>query len=174
MSNTTHRRDTNHPDFPHGELAGYRAGCKCELCNSANNVYSLENYYKRNPKKDRTSKICKRCKIEKSIEEYYLHSLGKWPEPNCIPCTAIVKREYRLMKQYGLTVEKYDELLFLQNGKCAICLLDFSEMKNPPHIDHDHTTGEVRGLLCSKCNPAIGLLQDDYKLCLNAAKYLKR
>jgi hypothetical protein len=83
------------------------------------------------------------------------------------------RRNSRLLYQYGLTIEDYNKLLNLQNGLCAIC-----GTENPlPHcnftVDHNHTTGNIRGLLCHKCNKAIGLLQDSHEICLAAAKYLE-
>lgn len=70
---------------------------------------------------------------------------------------------------YGLTREKYDELFQLQGGACAICKLE-TEL----NVDHDHTTGDVRGLLCQKCNHAIGLLRESPKIILNAYDYLDK
>jgi hypothetical protein len=61
-----------------------------------------------------------------------------------------VHRETRLVRTYGITVAQYDAILIHQNGVCAIC-------QNPPktrrlHVDHDHKSGRVRGLLCFRCN----------------------
>ena len=70
---------------------------------------------------------------------------------------------------YGLTLEDYDAILEKQDSVCAIC------SKKPPgnlHIDHNHQTSEVRGLLCGKCNRAIGLLNDDVSLFSRAITYL--
>lgn len=59
------------------------------------------------------------------------------------------QRNRSLVKNYGITVDQYNELLFKQNGVCAICKgID----KHRLAVDHDHTTGEVRGLLCIRCN----------------------
>lgn len=72
---------------------------------------------------------------------------------------------------YGLTVAEYDALLEAQGGACAIC-------RQPPahgkrlHVDHDHETDVVRGLLCLPCNRAIGLLRDDPEVARRAAEYL--
>jgi len=81
-------------------------------------------------------------------------------------------RGYRLKGKYGLTPDEYDELLAAQGGVCAICA-------GPPDgrwpryaVDHDHETGEVRGLLCTRCNRAIGLLRDSTDLVLAVLEYL--
>lgn len=84
-------------------------------------------------------------------------------------------REYsrqQALRKYGLRPEDYDTLLDNQNGVCAIC----SEPPKPGRrlaVDHDHTTGEVRGLLCSPCNTALGLFKDRIRLLAAAIVYLE-
>jgi hypothetical protein len=77
----------------------------------------------------------------------------------------------RLWLRYGLTKERYEEMLQNQNELCAICLLKPTEKL---HVDHDHKTGEVRGLLCGKCNRGIGLFNDDIELLSKSIEYLKK
>ena len=72
---------------------------------------------------------------------------------------------------FGLTKEEIEIMYSAQNGQCVICGYYFKSQAEV-HIDHSHESGEIRGLLCSKCNHAIGLLQDDCNICLSAAKYL--
>lgn len=79
-------------------------------------------------------------------------------------------REHQYQSKYGISVAQYEEMLARQGGLCAIC-------RKPPtrkrlYIDHCHTTLVVRGLLCQKCNHAIGLLGDDPALCEAAGRYL--
>lgn len=83
------------------------------------------------------------------------------------------KRAPHLKRMYGMTLREYTTLLLRQGGTCALC----PATKARPSggylcVDHDHNTGAVRGLLCSSCNTAIGLLGDDPKRLLEAAKYL--
>lgn len=83
------------------------------------------------------------------------------------------KKSQRL-KKYGITLSEYNEMLEKQSGECAICGEDGSVGKwGKLYVDHDHKTGKVRGLLCSKCNFAIGQFNDDYNLLLRAISYLK-
>jgi hypothetical protein len=87
-----------------------------------------------------------------------------------------VKRRDRdgyLRRKYGITLEQYDAMFEGQGGVCAIC-------GRPPredislHVDHDHDTGEVRGLLCFRCNNAIGDLGHDLGILEGAVAYLDR
>lgn len=79
--------------------------------------------------------------------------------------------KYWIKHTYKISYEEYEKLVIKYNGKCGIC--------NKPDVagfrlavDHNHTTGKVRGLLCSKCNRAIGLFDDNVKTILKAAEYL--
>ena len=85
---------------------------------------------------------------------------------------------YSLQRDYGISLEDYNELLRKQDGKCAICgRPDEDERGNNNGskrlaVDHDHETNEVRGLLCSMCNKGIGSLDDSPELLLKAYEYL--
>lgn len=79
------------------------------------------------------------------------------------------------LKQYGLTVEDYDKLFEDQNGRCAICKSDsFDKRRKALAVDHDHVTNKIRGLLCRRCNQAIGAFQDNPDLLRKAATYLEK
>ena len=88
-------------------------------------------------------------------------------------------RKQYLARQYGLTQEGFDALLLRQGGRCAICQTADpgrhgrkSDIENW-HVDHDHKTGYVRGLLCFACNVGIGHLKDDPVLVKAALVYLQ-
>lgn len=72
--------------------------------------------------------------------------------------------------RYGLTPEHYEALLSAQGGRCAIC---GGRPTGNLHVDHDHNTGKVRGLLCGRCNPALGAFQDSPRILLAAVRYLE-
>ena len=72
---------------------------------------------------------------------------------------------------YGVDDIGYGRLMELQNGRCKICNLP-PRGKRPLFVDHDHATGEIRGLLCHHCNAAIGLMQEDPSRFLSAIEYL--
>lgn len=84
-----------------------------------------------------------------------------------------LNREGHRWRAYGLTPEGYQEMLAAQGGRCAICATD-KPHKGALHVDHDHDTGEVRGLLCFCCNAGIGKLKDDPRLLVKALWYLTR
>jgi hypothetical protein len=69
---------------------------------------------------------------------------------------------------YGVTEEQFQTMLEQQDWECAIC----TRLLVSPVVDHDHSSGKVRGLLCRKCNVAIGLLDDNPGLLMTAAEYL--
>ena len=79
--------------------------------------------------------------------------------------------EKKRIEKYGITVEQYQDLLDSQDGKCAVCK---SEFTHTPHIDHCHSTGVVRGLLCPTCNTGLGKFRDNVDVLLSAISYLKR
>ena len=74
------------------------------------------------------------------------------------------------LRKYGLTQAEYNSLYALQLGGCGICGV---RLDHSCHVDHDHETQRVRGLLCSDCNTGMGLFKDDRYLLLRAAQYIK-
>lgn len=76
---------------------------------------------------------------------------------------------YRIRK-YGLTVEEYEDMLRKQKGRCYIC---GNEPFETLHIDHCHTTGKIRKLLCSSCNTALGHTREDIKILEKLISYVK-
>ena len=117
-------------------------------------------------------KICPTCLREQYREKHPLS-----PKP---PKTSRLQRSSRpamLKHKYGLSIEQYDRMFLEQNGVCAIC-------GNPPaptgkpqqtrlHVDHDHQTGQIRGLLCRACNHGIGSLRDSTAILQSAISYLE-
>ena len=84
-----------------------------------------------------------------------------------------VNRKYSLKSNYGLTPDEYDKLFEMQEGRCAICKTPQEELPKRLHVDHDHKTGKIRGLLCQKCNHGLGQFNDNSSLLYEAIKYLK-
>lgn len=91
-------------------------------------------------------------------------------------------RYWRAMREFGLTEEQLVAMYEAQNGHCAICGREAALLTETPGdrsaeqticIDHNHSTGKVRGILCGKCNRAIGMLNEDIGLLRSAIAYLE-
>lgn len=76
----------------------------------------------------------------------------------------------RLKKKFGITIENYNQRLAEQNGLCAVC--GEAETHKRLAVDHNHKTGQIRGLLCGRCNPAVGYLRDSAEIARKIADYL--
>ncbi len=130
-------------------------------------------------------KICSKCGLEKDESEFskhkaYTDGLRCW----CKICTSEESQQYKkqnpevglrntLKKKYGITLEEYNQMFAAQNGCCAGCGRHQSEFTKRLFVDHNHKTGEVRGLLCCGCNHSIGLLHDDPDTFDKLAVYLR-
>jgi hypothetical protein len=78
-------------------------------------------------------------------------------------------RSYHLMARYGITAAEYDAIEEAQGGLCALC-----RERPPEHVDHDHVTGKIRGVLCSCCNQGLGNFRDSVAALRAAVTYLER
>lgn len=133
--------------------------------------------------------ICHRCR---PIEDYPTspkRNGGRQRHPYCRECLRTYNRERhrqrttaehrRAMwrKDYGMSEADYAAILKRQKGVCAICRQPETAKRNGQikalHVDHDHATGKVRGLLCSRCNTALGGFGDDIKRLNRAIRYLR-
>ena len=110
---------------------------------------------------------CRKCLKKLPLNNFYLrkNDNDRRQEWLCKSCNYFRK----LIKKYNITEEQYIELFNKQNNVCAIC----KTVKKTMCVDHDHITLKVRGILCNKCNFAIGQLDDKISLLENAIIYLK-
>jgi hypothetical protein len=127
------------------------------------------------------AKWCPRCEQIKSISAFGRNRANKSGLADyCRPCHNRVMadnktknhgstRSYLLKLRYGLTEEAVAEIADRQARRCLICL-----HARPLHVDHDHSTGEIRGLLCFRCNGALGQFRDDSEVMRRAVDYLER
>jgi hypothetical protein len=132
-------------------------------------------------------KYCGTCKQTKPITEFANNKVKKdGLQERCKECTKTHYQKTKhlrskpssedkrrwLMSSYGLTVEAFNKMFSDQQGLCAIC--GTSEWGRPsPSIDHCHTSGKVRGLLCNNCNRGLGLFKDNFTFLMKAAHYVK-
>lgn len=86
-----------------------------------------------------------------------------------------VVKKYVLNKKYGLSLEDWDRMFDEQDGCCAICKKKTAKYgKDGLYVDHDHTTGKVRALLCPMCNKGIGFLKDSELIIRAASEYISK
>ena len=106
----------------------------------------------------------------KPVELFYIRGDTGIRRRECIDCQCLRQRE----RDTGVTEVLYQALLIAQSGACAICKTVPAHARNKRlAADHNHKTGRVRGLLCSNCNTALGLLKDNPERCEIAATYLR-
>lgn len=134
-----------------------------KACTKCKVVKELSEFSSSSRFKDGHMRMCKRCRVATRTE---------WRKAN--PEKATAERRRDRLRKYGLTVQQYDDLLELQDGRCAICLKDQPGHHGRFVVDHDHLTGVVRGLLCHECNVGVGFFKDSQEKLLAAVAYLRR
>src|ERR1035437_583338 len=128
-------------------------------CSKCDTVKSLDEFYKATAKSDGLRTYCKSCSkiATKKVRD-------KNPEYN---------RRYWLRTNYNITLEEYNVLFESQDGRCAICGTAETASGKSFAVDHNHDTGEVRGLLCIGCNAGLGNLREDPFIFESAMVYLR-
>lgn len=131
-------------------------------------------YYHSSPER-RAASLAKNRAYREANWEQRRADKARWDQENLEP-----NRHKARMKNYGVTPEQYEQMLAEQGGLCAACgnpetvSSRAGSGPRPLCVDHDHETGAIRGLLCSRCNSALGLLNDDPNRLLMLVDYLKR
>lgn len=82
-------------------------------------------------------------------------------------------RKAMLKSKFGITLEDYDRMLLEQQGCCKVCGIHVDDYYRHLAVDHDHTTGKVRALLCDPCNVALGMLKEDTDIMKKLIKYVE-
>jgi hypothetical protein len=134
-------------------------------------------------------KYCPKCSTEKTLELFNKHAKERdGLQRLCRDCQkasnkkylstekgATTTRQAHLRRKYSIDLQTYEDLLSSQGNKCKICGVGSNpdSRANFLVIDHNHTTGEIRGLLCTKCNALLGLAQDREDILEEAKQYLK-
>lgn len=140
------------------------------------------------------TKKCSMCKQEKTIDMFgtWEHKEVVKPKCRCRKCEANANKMWReshpeeqkertrssvLKRKYGITDDIYNKMLMLQDSKCAICGKTYGYIANGVEcrlgIDHDHSDGSIRGLLCASCNIGIGNFYHNKKLLETAIIYIE-
>ncbi len=148
----------------------------CAKCQSQK---SLECFGKLKTEADGLQPRCRACRKVDSHRFYLAHvEAQKSKSRRYHAAKPQIKRAQHLKKLYGLTAKDYDAKLAAQKGVCAICGKENSQIARTGvlcrmHVDHDHNTGQVRGLLCNHCNRGLGAFKDDTQLLQAAIRYLQ-
>lgn len=131
-------------------------------------------------------KWCYKCDTElPATKEYFCHDKSRWDKLNhcCKKCAnerrkkylesrPNRKKGYSLKYDFGMTYEQYEQLLIKQDGKCAVCKAEPTTRKLA--VDHCHTSKKIRGLLCHRCNTALGLLKEDLDIMKSLMEYTEK
>lgn len=163
----------------------------CKKCGSEKSIsdfYTLTNQHT----KDGLFSKCKPCMLEEqriyrnANKEKVSAKAKAWreknPERNRENCRKAEQRNkekrraQRLKRYYGISFAEYQDLIEQQKGLCKICGRDPLKVflrSSSYCVDHDHETGKVRGILCGKCNAALGMLQDSPEILRKAAEYIE-
>lgn len=132
---------------------------QCRVCGKTKPV---SDFYKRTKAKDGYQSRCKDCSNE-DVKTWRNHHY------NTGTVQSIRRKVLQTARKYGVTPEQQDALHEAAGGKCGICAQSTQQLV----IDHCHTTGEVRGLLCNNCNTGLGMFKDNPQYLRKAINYLR-
>ena len=156
-------------------------GKKCIWCEKEKSKEEFRSRGSRNGKQQRDSH-CRLCRNEKErldrINNPNKHTKRYakkyWSNPERARLKA---RKCQIKRDYGITYEQYISMIKRQGGACSICGEQETVVTKGTlrklSVDHDHVTGKIRGLLCTGCNQALGLFQDNIDILISAISYLK-
>lgn len=129
---------------------------KCRLCGEEK---TLDCFYRSSARtRDGLQHECKVCHNSNSLKHYYKNKEKR----------VVQRRDYHYRRNYGISFNDFSQMSDNVGNKCEVC------EETPVVLDHCHTTGKVRGVLCNKCNQALGLMRDNEQFILGLVEYLKR
>lgn len=121
-------------------------------------------------------KQCSRCKIVKELVEFNKDYKGTFKrQAYCRDCQKLAMGggEYMLQRNFNMSLADKKKMIEQQNDACGICKKAFEGKTKEQHVDHCHTTHKVRGILCQKCNAALGLVKESVTTLYNMIDYVK-
>jgi hypothetical protein len=162
---------------PHGsrKMAFRRPACKCDLCviarKKTKDKYKEKGAASEHGLLSRYHAGC-RCEACRGANADHYRDYRKRKGTGWV-------KEQNLKRVFGIRLNEYEKMKHKQDFRCLICKRHETEifhkgLKQQLVVDHDHVSGKIRGLLCSSCNRAIGLLKDDPVVLLSAYEYLKK
>lgn len=158
-----------------------------KFCTQCKTSLPLENFANNKNSKSSKNYYCKMCDNIRS-REYFRNNRelkrayqAKYREKNREKIRETCRGKYeqsyiqQVKSKYGISAEDYYNILDHQRDSCLVCLklFTYDSKSNKPHIDHDHKTGKVRGILCNHCNAALGQARDSIPILKNMIKYIE-
>lgn len=138
-----------------------------KYCSRGKHEVPVTTFAKSSREKDGLQQWCTSCKSEQQRQRKSKYDKERYKKLSEQVYGISIKR------QYGISLEEYNTLLQAQNNVCAICGSSCPTKKRLA-VDHCHSTGKVRGLLCMPCNRALGLFKDNSEIVENALSYLRK
>jgi len=161
--------------FSNYKIVPFRVNYTEKRCVKCKKVYPLSEFYINKPSKDGLRSQCKVCDLRGGREHYAKTYIKKRQikYSDYEVGTKEYNRNIALLCMYNISLKEYNDLLHQQNYKCKICGIPQKELDKNLCVDHDHETGEIRGLLCRCCNSGLGHFRDNTQTLQNAIEYLK-
>lgn len=154
--------NVNHPSAKVVKWADRKVAPKpCRICNEVFQPRTGGNLY------------CEPCGVEHKRTRH-AETQAAWREKD--PERHMVSKANFDLKKYGLTLDDYNRMFAEQGGACAVCKTKEPKGRGVTRrfaVDHCHTTGKVRGLLCHHCNAALGMVNDNIEILEKLIDYLK-
>jgi len=154
-----------HKEFPKNHTQAFGVGNRCKDCKNKTSKRFFD--------PDATEKKCNKCGLSKPLKDFHRRGKDRY-QPMCKACKTLShhQKRYDLKRSYSMSIEDYNGMLEKQDYKCAICGETCLTGQNH-FVDHEHTNGINRGLLCRSCNLMLGYAHDDIEMLKSAIKYLK-
>ena len=140
-------------------------------CLDCKGLVSFQYFTKDASQKDGRSIYCQSCQRRRQ-KAYKKRTPEKQKSYKRKHYSSEKSRDYSLRYRYGMTLDQFNTMFEKQDRRCALCKSDKSDGKNFV-VDHCHKTGKIRGILCSYCNRALGMLKDDPDMLSRAIIYLR-
>lgn len=150
-----------------------------KICNKCREEKPLSDFYKSKRTKDGYKTVCIPCKkgydllhLNKETKRKYNQQRESRLKRGQTPERQEDQRNRMLKRRYGITSAQYDEMLKAQNNACFICK-GINKDGRRLSVDHNHTTNQIRTLLCGNCNLIVGNCKEDPTILLQVIEYLK-
>lgn len=142
-----------------------------KFCSKCKFLTPIDDFYRQNDRKSGRRSACKECcdKQRKGNLDKYRKYAREWARQNPDKI-----KNYKLIKEFGITLEQYNNMFREQQGCCVVCGKHQSELKLSLAVDHNHASGNIRQLLCNHCNLILGLVRDSVPLLKEFIKYVEK